>query len=375
MPHKPRILVFSDWFRPGFKAGGPIRSIQNLVETLGDVFDFSIVTGDRDLLDDAPYPGIERDRWLERSGYRIIYLAPTTRDATIRRLLATETPDWVYLNTFFSSNFTIKPLLWIKAMRLSHPVLLAPRGALGEGALALKAAKKSVYIQTFKALGMHKRVVFHSTDPSETRSIRHALGPVRIREASNVPVAVSPAPPTALQQTLRLVFASRMDPKKNLDLVIRQLRPMPWPFICDIYGAADKEAYLAHCQELAAGDDRFVFNGAVPPSTLSQVLHSADFFVLPTLNENFGHSIIEALAVGTPAIISDQTPWNDLQEYGAGYVVPLNDGPGWTRTFQQLEKLDPSGYLHMAQRAKDYVAEKLDQQQQLREYQGLFAPA
>ena len=61
------VLVFIGYYLPGYKAGGPVRSIANVVETLGDEFEFRIVTSDRDLLDEVPYPGITH-RHMDSTG-------------------------------------------------------------------------------------------------------------------------------------------------------------------------------------------------------------------------------------------------------------------------------------------------------------------
>ena len=58
-----RILIVVGRYLPGFRAGGPIRSIANTVDWLGDEFEFQIVTADRDIGDKCPYPGIRRDDW------------------------------------------------------------------------------------------------------------------------------------------------------------------------------------------------------------------------------------------------------------------------------------------------------------------------
>src|SRR5579859_3072185 len=60
---KPSVTVLVGHYLPGMKAGGPIRSIANLVEGLGDEIDFRIVTRDRDLGDTAPYRAIVPNRW------------------------------------------------------------------------------------------------------------------------------------------------------------------------------------------------------------------------------------------------------------------------------------------------------------------------
>ena len=57
--NKLRILIFIDWYIPAFKAGGPIRSVFNIVTQLSDVFEFYIITGDRDLGDLIPYPDLK----------------------------------------------------------------------------------------------------------------------------------------------------------------------------------------------------------------------------------------------------------------------------------------------------------------------------
>jgi hypothetical protein len=58
---KPRVLVFVDWYLPGYKAGGPIRSVAALVRSLRDHCTFSIVTSDTDATERTPYPGVRSD--------------------------------------------------------------------------------------------------------------------------------------------------------------------------------------------------------------------------------------------------------------------------------------------------------------------------
>ena len=50
-------------------------------------------------------------------------------------------------------------------------------------------------------------------------------------------------------------------------------------------------------------------------------LRGADLFVLPTINENFGLAIAEALAAGTPVITTKGAPWSDLAARGCGWWI------------------------------------------------------
>ena len=63
MGNKKRILVFIDWFLPGYKGGGPIQSVANLIQHLKDDFDFSVITRDTDYCETTPYKEIKSNQW------------------------------------------------------------------------------------------------------------------------------------------------------------------------------------------------------------------------------------------------------------------------------------------------------------------------
>ena len=71
---KKKILIFVDWYLPGYKAGGPIRSIANMYSQLKNEYDFLIVTSDMDLHEATPYANIISDRWTKGpDGCEVIY--------------------------------------------------------------------------------------------------------------------------------------------------------------------------------------------------------------------------------------------------------------------------------------------------------------
>src|SRR5579862_8316601 len=76
---RPTILAFVNWYLPGFKAGGPIRSIENLVAALGGEFTFRIVTRDRDFRDKKPFSSIVPHRWVRVGHADVMYLRPGLR--------------------------------------------------------------------------------------------------------------------------------------------------------------------------------------------------------------------------------------------------------------------------------------------------------
>jgi hypothetical protein len=61
---KPTILIFIDWFWPGYLAGGPIQSVLALVNSLNDTFNFKIITANTDLNSEKKYENIESNKWI-----------------------------------------------------------------------------------------------------------------------------------------------------------------------------------------------------------------------------------------------------------------------------------------------------------------------
>ena len=111
-PAKPSILVFIWYYLPGSKSGGPLNSMTNLVESLGDEFVLRIVTSDRDPGDTVRYPGIEVNRWYNVGKAQVLYIPPGIRGLQPIARMMRETPhDALYLNSFVNPRFTVFPLL------------------------------------------------------------------------------------------------------------------------------------------------------------------------------------------------------------------------------------------------------------------------
>ena len=73
---KPVILVFVHYYLPGYRAGGPVRSLSNLVRALGSTYDFRIVCFERDHGSDQLYTNIETGQWQRQGDALIRYASP-----------------------------------------------------------------------------------------------------------------------------------------------------------------------------------------------------------------------------------------------------------------------------------------------------------
>ena len=71
---KKTVLIFIDWFLPGYKAGGPIRSVANLITHLRNDFKFLVITRNTDYCETIPYKEIQSDQWnILPDGIRVYY--------------------------------------------------------------------------------------------------------------------------------------------------------------------------------------------------------------------------------------------------------------------------------------------------------------
>src|SRR5271166_4810596 len=132
---KPVVLATVPYYLPGFKGGGKLIAVRNLVAALNDQFRFKVMTADRDLGDADPYRGITSDTWVGGSHGEVFYLQRQRGWLrAIREQLSRGDYDVLYLNTVFSRPFGIVPLILQRFGAIARrPVMVAPRGEFAPG--------------------------------------------------------------------------------------------------------------------------------------------------------------------------------------------------------------------------------------------------
>ena len=360
------MLVLTDWFPPGFRAGGPIQSTANAVAALCDDFDVSVVTSDRDLGAVGPYPGVPGGEWVPyATAARVMYLPPERRSfAAIGRLLAEVQPDCLYLNSMFSRSFTIYPLAHVWRGTTAARCVLAPRGMLHANALAFKPVKKQLFLACVSASAVTRRIHVHATSPVEKADAMRRLGVdgSRVHVLSNFPARPATAVQPVAKQAgdIRLAFVARIAANKNLLFLIEALRGLEPDITAHltVVGPIEDAVYWEACQRAIATLPpriRVEAAGPLPHDEVRTILERSHCLALPTMSENFGHVIIESLGAGRPVIISDQTPWRGLEAAGVGWDLPL-DSPGrFTAAIEQMARMDQDTFDRMAMRAWEYA--------------------
>ena len=380
MSAKKTILILCDWFLPGYLAGGPIQSIATLTQHLGSEIDFKIITTDRDFKSNKAYESIKINEWTIFFGRNVFYVSPENMNPDfVLKLIQNTQHDTIYLNSLFSKLFTVYPLKWKQQGKIKSNIVLAPRGMLRDGALAVKPVKKQLYLMYAKLTGLFKNVHWQSTSSQETIEIKKRISEqVHISEVSNLPSA-----PGIIQSIekepgiLKLCFIARIVDIKNLNFAIDVLKEVkPEQIIFDVYGPKEDDAYWKLCDENAKSlPANIVFNykSVLTPDRIGSTISNYHALFLPTQTENFGHIIVETLQNARPVIISDQTPWRNLQAKNAGFDIDLNDKSSFVNAIQKLCLMNQLEYNKMNTSSLNYINQKLNIQEIKNQYLNLFA--
>jgi glycosyltransferase involved in cell wall biosynthesis len=323
----PRVLVVTNHYLPGFRAGGPVRAIANTLTRLRHEVDFFVVTRDHDT-DGRPYHDVESGRWNVRDS-ATVYYAPRLSLRVLHRCIDDSGCDLVWLNSFFA-RASLRLLASRRAGRVGRPVVLAPRGEFSPAALSLKRRRKAAAMAALRRLGCLDGIDWIASSPAERDEIARATGASSItciRESvSPVAADAAPAAPPKAPGRQRAVFASRVDAMKNLLFLVDAIADCDGVIDLDIIGPIDDHAHWEQCRRRIAQLPRTItvrHLGPMPHDTLVRRLADYELMVLPTLGENFGHVVVEAWAAACPVLISDRTPWRDLAADGVGWDLPL----------------------------------------------------
>lgn len=379
MSSKLKILVLIDWFDPAYKAGGPITSCVNFVKLFSDKFELRVLTSAFDLDGKEIVDESMQSAWMDYNGHAKVYYAGRSKMnyRSFAGLIKQFNPDYLYCNSMFSLKFSIYPLLGKLTGNIQPRIVLAPRGMLKDSALAFKALKKTIFLSVFKISGIPKKIIFHATDEAEKGDLVKHFGAVNVAVAGNIPAAIGSRPviATKIPGKLNVLFLGRIHPIKQLDYLLQVLQEIPDRLNLTVIGPMEDQAYWKQCLSMIEnlpGNITVDYVGEKAPSVVHQIFDDQHIMVLPTKGENFGHAIFESFAHGKPVVISNRTPWLNLEEEMTGYALDLGRPGDFVTAITHFAGMDQKEYNEWS--AKAFVkAERFMQESGLvSKYEQLF---
>ena len=358
---KEKILIFCDYFYPGFKAGGPITTLKSTISQLSSDYSFNVVTRNNDYQSFEEYPDTDPDTWCQTPYGEVYYSTSYLMGAwKILGIIKHVKPDIIYLNSLFSVKYSFMILLVLKfVLRSKIKIVLCPRGELNQSALSYGKIKKKSFLSIFKVLGLHRFIFWQATNIRELNQVHEIFG---IRKnallASNLTwgisneVRLSDLKKSARE--LKIIFVARVNDLKNLKLLLKVLGKKSWNVQLDIAGLIDEKEYWEECQEMIAQMNTAVnvnYIGEIKNIDILDTIANYHCLCLPTRGENFGQVIYEAMSIGRPVIISDQTPWSNLESVKAGFVVDISCETGLDHAIEEMYSFNQEQWLEFCKGA------------------------
>jgi glycosyltransferase involved in cell wall biosynthesis len=188
------------------------------------------------------------------------------------------------------------------------------------------------------------------------------------RNDVELPMRADRPPERAASDRLRLIHIGRCVPKKGLDIALEALKSVEAPVDLDIFGHEEDRSYTDRCKRIAAelsNESRVRFAGHIHTDNVRDTIRVYDAVLVPTLGENFGHVIAEALSVSCPVMVSDNTPWSETVRRGGGSVVAPNTPQSWAKAIDDYFRAGLMGWADAHTQAgaayEDWFATTLNQ--------------
>lgn len=329
-----RILHVCAYYAPAYVYGGPVRSIHALcqaqLENGMDVEVFTTTAAGAHRLDAAPhgrrFDGI-RVRYFELSPPAALLGASALGPALNRAL---PDADIVHVHGLFNRT------VWDAASCLhaaGKPYVLSPRGMLEAAALAHHRWRKRVAWHLRDRATVSRASVLHATSSFEAETLRREFGEQPVVQIPNA-VALSAAGAGDVQawRAARGIAAEapvvlslgRLHRIKRLDLVAASFLELRRrvPAVQLVIGGPDEQGLRPSLErQLAAAGGAVHWIAHVDEATKPVLLAAATVLLQCSDSESFGMSVAEALAAGTPVVVTRTCPWQEVEDWGCGAWV------------------------------------------------------
>ena len=217
------------------------------------------------------------------------------------------------------------------------PYVVRPLGTLDPWSMKQKPVRKRVFWLVSGRKMLERSAAVHYTAEAEKEATEKFLG---MNHGRVIPLGVDAGEATpgndltqsfpALADQRYVLVLSRLDPKKGLDVLIESFvslvrRPEFGSWRLVIAGDGPRE-YVDALKKKAANSHRIIFTGWVEGEAKEALLRNASLLALPSLQENFGFSVLEAMARGVPVLLSPQVNLaREIDAADAGWIAERDE--------------------------------------------------
>jgi glycosyltransferase involved in cell wall biosynthesis len=364
-----KILHVVPTYYPATYWGGPIWSTKAICDGVAAVDDIEV----RVLTSDAAGPALS-DRVVPTVLPYPVHYAHRLAGHCIAPGLLARLPQAIHwadvVHVTGTYNMPTLPA-FILARAMSKPLIWSPRGALQATEDWPDAPHLRVKHGFERVANMlrPRDAVLHVTAAQEAQqSVRRlqGIGRAIIPNAVDVPDTLSAR--SRDPDKCRLMFISRLHPKKGLEALFDAMAVLPPHFTLDIYGTGDAD-YVRKLQLRAdLSNGRIRLHGHVEGQAKAAAFAGADMFVLPSHSENFGIVVAEALAHSVPVLTTQATPWQQLDRRGCGHCIDLPNSD----LAAEIEALAACDLIGMGERGRAWMRRDFSKAAMVQAFEALY---
>ncbi len=277
-------------------------------------------------------------------------------------------PDSLTIHCLYDFRLSVPALLISLVAQPRRSIIHLPHGIFMDVINHRHRFRKRILCAFLAWKPVRTRVIHVASSPREMIEAKKRIGPdarvVIISHFANDLNKFLPNPPRKKGAgALAIAFVGRIAEQKNLIFAIEALSAAGVAAQLHVFGEAPDKRYLAECQRLAR--DRNVsglirFRGMLARDDLFREMSKMDLFFSPTLGENFGQAILEALSLGLPVLLSTETPWLDVASHNAGWALDLADREQFSARLRFAFDADEETWSPFREGARRYAAAKND---------------
>lgn len=351
-----RILHYTGVYAPAWSYGGPPRSISTLCEGLAGLgHHVTVLTTNAGLGERSELiPGA----LTKRGGVDVYYFAASFNRMGIRSPLLEAAVrqrasqyDVIHVTGVWQPTSRVACRA---AQNARIPYVCSPRGALGVYSFTQRPWKKWPYFWLWERSNLNRAAASHFTSRMEQiECARLRLRPPSFVVPNSVDLDSWRRDEAGGKEWRRscglaeddyiLLYAGRLHHKKGLDLLADVCARLPintkWKLVLVGFDEDGSGAKLKNAFSAIGRSDRLLLIPGLESGRLATVYSAADVFVFPSLHENFGNVVVEALACGCPVVVSDQVGAVDQMEGMDGVTVLPRLVDRWERTLVDKIKL------------------------------------
>lgn len=351
-----KILQINASYKPAYIYGGPTMSVSKLSEQLvkaGCITEVFTTTANG--IGELP---VTLNKQVMVDGVEVTYFKRLTKDHShfspallIRVWKDVRNFDLVHVHAWWN---LVSVLSCCIAVLRGVPLLLSPRGTLSTYSFSNKNSLPKKIIHSLLGKPLLKRSYIHVTSQREKTAIEAIIVPKKIINIPNF-IALSDPIPEAGKSAglLQLLFFSRIEEKKGLDILLKALALVTVPYHLTIAGDGELEYIkklkaIATINNLSEQISWIGFQG----TNKFDLLARHDLMILPSYDENFGNVVVESLSVGTAVLVTNNVGLADyVAENDLGWVCELNESdisnyvnhiPAESDKLSAIRKLAPS---------------------------------